>query len=317
MGDKSKIEWTDASWNPIVGCSVLSPGCTNCYAMAQAARIQRMTASSHYSGTTKVVHGKSVWTGSVAPAPLSVLIAPLRWRRPRAIFVNSMGDLFHKAVRDEWIDFVFAVMALAPQHTFIVLTKRSARMREWANAPRCADHVADTAFDLASADACASLFKTFRPAPPVSFRWPLSNVVLGVSAERQVEADARIPDLLNTPADRRIISAEPLLGPLRLGFYLWLVGEDGKPELDGVIVGGESGPGARPMVLGWAKEIVRQCKDAGVSCFVKQLGATPTNREGEAHPGISDRKGAILSEWPEELRVRELPWSIAQREIAR
>ena len=134
MADKSKIEWTEATWNPIVGCSVVSPGCTNCYAMKMAARIEAMAigqttkngspglAPTHYAGTTQSSKAGPVWTGKVALAPDHILTQPLRWKRPRTIFVNSMGDLFHEDVPDEWIDRVFAIIALCPQHTFQVLT---------------------------------------------------------------------------------------------------------------------------------------------------------------------------------------------------
>ncbi|WP_146090272.1 DUF5131 family protein, partial [Rhodoblastus acidophilus] len=132
MGDKSKIDWTDATWNPIVGCSIVSPACTNCYAMAMARRIECMKSGTAYEGTTRLsVNGTPVWTGKVAQAVEHALTQPLRWRRPRKIFVNSMGDLFHESVPDEWIDRVFAVMALAPQHTFQILTKRAKRMRDY------------------------------------------------------------------------------------------------------------------------------------------------------------------------------------------
>lgn len=148
MGDKSKIEWTEATWNPTVGCSVISPGCTNCYAMKMAARLEAMATAdrprwtpahrngqmlAHYVGTTKRVNGNAVWTGKLALAPEHILTAPLRWKRSRKIFVNSMSDLFHESVPDEWIDQVFAVMALASQHTFQVLTKRAERMRVYCN----------------------------------------------------------------------------------------------------------------------------------------------------------------------------------------
>ena len=131
MASNSNIEWTDATWNPIVGCSIVSPGCTNCYAMQMAARIETMRPS-HYDGTTKKVNGNAVWTGKVALAPDTILTAPLRWKRPRKIFVNSMGDLFHESIPDADIDRAFAVMALSPQHTFQVLTKRAERMLTWS-----------------------------------------------------------------------------------------------------------------------------------------------------------------------------------------
>ena len=135
MADNTGIEWTDATWNPVVGCSIVSPGCTNCYAMQMAARIEKMQPESHYAGTTKRVNGNAVWTGKVALAPDHILTAPLRWKKPRRIFVNPMGDLFHESIPDAWIDRVFAVMALAPQHRFQLLTKRAKRMREYCSDP--------------------------------------------------------------------------------------------------------------------------------------------------------------------------------------
>ena len=127
------IEWTDETWNPIVGCDIVSPGCTNCYAMKMAARIEAMQPSSHYAGTTKRVNGNAVWTGKLAQASEDTLTQPMRWKTLKKIFVNSMGDLFHEDVPNEWIDNVFAVMALCPQHTFQILTKRAKRMREYCN----------------------------------------------------------------------------------------------------------------------------------------------------------------------------------------
>ncbi len=204
MGDNTKIEWADATWNPTVGCTIISPGCTNCYAMKMAERLESMASKpdgsgnfhlDHYRGTTsrgpynrKPVH----WTGVVKVAPESTLLAPLKWKKPRRIFVNSMSDLFHESVPDEVIDKVFAVMALCPQHTFQILTKRSKRMREYCS------HI-----DF---------------LPPIVL--PLSNVHLGVSCEDQTRADERIPDLLATPAAVRFVSAEPLLLPLNLEKWL-------------------------------------------------------------------------------------------------
>mgnify|MGYP002620207676 CR=1 FL=1 len=323
MADKSPIEWTDATWNPIVGCDIVSPGCTNCYAMDMAARIEAMSAGlgrhTHYEGTTRRVKGKAVWTGRLALAPERIRSEPLRWKRPRMVFVNSMGDLFHEHVPDEWIDRVFAVMALTPQHTYQVLTKRSARMREYVNGlyERAMDGETNFARDVVGH--CEGLNAIFGRT-----KWPFPNVWLGVSCERQQEADERIPDLLATPTAVRFVSAEPLLGPIDFTDVAGKVPEYGstpahgtdvltphnrilRPQIDWIIVGGESGPGARPMVLGWAKDIVRQCKTAGVPVFVKQLGAEPTNREGERCPHIKQKKGADVSEWPAELRVREWP----------
>jgi protein gp37 len=141
MGDKTNIEWADSTWNPIVGCSIVSHGCTNCYAMKWAA--QKLDGQvPHYEDTTKKVNGNAVWTGKVALAPDHILTAPLRWKKPRRVFVNSMGDLFHESVPDEWIDKVFAVMALTPQHTFQCLTKRANRMRAYCSAPDVTHRVA-------------------------------------------------------------------------------------------------------------------------------------------------------------------------------
>ena len=260
MGDTS-IEWTDKTWNPIVGCSIVSPGCTNCYAMRMAARLEAMgsvmefreelghsinVAKSHYNGLTQPSKAGAVWTGKVARAPEHILTAPWRWKKPCRIFVNSMSDLFHESIPDEWIAEVFAVMEGAPRHTFQVLTKRAARMRRW-----CSQWNA--------------------------LVYPLPNVWLGVSAEDQTRADERIPDLLATPAAVRFVSAEPLLGQIKMHERLgddWLAsGLSGERKgLDWVIVGGESGKGARPMHPDWARSIRDQCEAAGVPFFFKQWG---------------------------------------------
>ncbi len=224
MGDKTGIQWTDATWNPIVGCAIVSPACTNCYAMAQAHRIQRMTPGSHYEGTTKEVNGKPVWTGVLKQAPEHILTVPLRWKRPRRIFVNSMSDLFHESVPDEWIDCVFAIMALAPQHTFQVLTKRPKRMRAYCSNLRAARRVAELVCDLAidhEADVILIAPEVDPALAPPGRRvfletWPLPNIWLGVTAEDQTRADERIPDLLATPAAVRFVSIEPMLGPIDL-----------------------------------------------------------------------------------------------------
>src|SRR5690606_2865902 len=230
MGDRSAIEWTEATWNPIVGCSVVSPGCTNCYAMKMPARIERMAAGAgkwtHYHGTTHARKASAVWTGRLTLAPDEILTAPLRWKRPRRVFVNSMSDLFHEAVPDEWIDRVFAVMALAPQHTFQALTKRSGRMREYMNGIQskipflgrmplerihleAAAHMEGDGGFMDVLKDRGNVYSLYPDAP-----WPLPNVWLGVSTEDQRRADERVPDLLATPAAVRFVSAEPLLGPI-------------------------------------------------------------------------------------------------------
>ncbi len=486
----SKIEWTEKTWNPIVGCSIVSPGCTNCYAMKQAARIEKMNPGlAHYRGLTQPSKAGPVWTGKIALSERA-LLEPLRRRTPTTWFVNSMGDLFHEDVPDEWIDRVFAVMALCPQHTFQILTKRSRRMREYCSNSRRGYQIARHVVDFA-------ITKTVRIDehwPVVSEgdidtpddirlrEWPLPNVWLGVSAEDQRRADERVPDLLATPAAVRFVSCEPLLSAVDLSKWMhdgrresisgagrfravqgrgrqdlaaremdrrrgcfrtdlhakdpsgekfsalgqllardvqgWIGSQegertsdhlddrepspdsgrdgsepfgreqaeqrsvefgdrhasaertalthapfaeeegparreefirssdgrtgDGNPStvegesddatrnrgnvrrqaiddfsdrctqelgassLDWIIVGGESGPNARPMQVPWARSIVQQCKASGVACFVKQLGADPIWEDG-AFLNLAHRKGADMAEWPDDLRVREVP----------
>lgn len=328
MADKSSIEWTDATWNPIVGCSILTPGCTHCYAMGMAARIEAMTAAlqakgqtgaPHYAGTTKKVNGKAVWTGKLAMAPDHILLEPLTWRAPRRIFVNSMGDLFHEDVPDAWIDKVFAIMALSPQHTFQVLTKRAKRMREYLSNPAVVRRIYELSCDLVIDGRLQVVLRVPGIADPRLApswprvhlgAWPLPNVWLGVSAERQQEADERIPELLTTPAAVRFVSAEPLLGPIDFleadpfAFGTLTVSlpkrdeREPKPDIgfsdeatiggivsalggsmahrsgiDWIIVGGESGPNARPMHPDWARNIRDDCADSAVPFFFKQWGA--------------------------------------------
>ncbi|MBK8200407.1 MAG: phage Gp37/Gp68 family protein [Acidobacteria bacterium] len=249
MSATTGIQWCDATWNPIRGCTRVSEGCRHCYAEAMAARFNRPGQWGH--GIAEMRDGKPRWTGRVDVVK-EALTLPLRWKKPgKRIFVNSISDLFHEAVPDEAIDRVFAVMALAPQHTFIVLTKRPARMRAWLTFDRIA------AVHREAEDAM-----THREE--IEPNWPLPNVQMGVSVEDQPTADERIPDLLATPAAVRIVSAEPLLGPV--DFLPWLHG------IDQIIVGGESGPGARPMHPQWVRDIRDQVKAAGRALFFKQWG---------------------------------------------
>jgi protein gp37 len=264
--------------------------------MKMAARIEAMGGAPHYAGTTKKVNGNAIWTGKLALAPERILLEPLTWRRPRRIFVNSMGDLFHEDVPDEWIDRAFAVMALAPQHTFQVLTKRAKRMRHYLADPRGPRRIYELVCDMVTVDAVPAVLLALGVDDPGLMpqwprvhldQWPLPNVWLGVSAERQQEADERIPKLLATPAAIRFVSAEPLLGPLALDAYLeamrwgidWSAEAGGGsssglgPRLDWIIVGGESGPGDRPMHPAWPRAIRDQCAAAGVPFFFKQWGA--------------------------------------------
>jgi len=296
MAEHSKIEWTDATWNPVTGCSVISPGCTHCYAMKLAGT--RLAHIPSRAGLTRETKAGPVWTGEVRFNE-KWLDQPLRWKRPRRIFVCAHGDLFHESVPDEWIEKVFAIMAMAPQHTFQVLTKRAERMRRWVFEP---GYVHDVVY-RPERHFSPALDPTLGPSgtrvakwPDRWPGWPLPNVWLGVSAEDQQRADERIPHLLATPAAVRFLSAEPLLGPMRLdyidhdgrrgdhlpGFYQFnaLTGRNTDmarpcadvPHLDLVIAGGESGPGARPMHPDWARSLRDQCQAAGVPFFFKQWG---------------------------------------------
>lgn len=261
MSDNTQIEWTDATWNPITGCSVVSAGCKHCYAMKLAGT--RLQHHPSRAGLTQATKAGPVWTGEVRFNE-QWLDQPLRWRRPRRVFVCAHGDLFHEAVPDEWIDRVFAVMALAPQHTFQVLTKRPDRMLAY---------VAQAEMECRDRVKYAPIAETLA--------WPLPNVWLGVSVEDQAAADARIPLLLQCHAAVRWISAEPLLGPVDLRTTTFADERARKlypailpvPWLDWVVVGGESGEGARPMAPEWARSLRDQCAAAHVPFLFKQWGA--------------------------------------------
>lgn len=279
MSDNTAIEWADATWNPITGCSIVSPGCANCYAMRLAGG--RLRHHPTRAGLTKMSNAGPVWTGEVRFND-GVLDQPLRWRRPRRIFVCAHGDLFHEHVPWTWIDRVFSVMLAAPQHQFLVLTKRAERMRMFC-----------------------------------SGRITLLNVWLGVSVEDQRTADVRIPVLLATPAARRWISAEPLLEAIDLnrrtfvrcpkhdtayGFCMQDCGD--WITLDWVVVGGESGQNSRRCDVQWIRDIVRTCSAARVPVFVKQLGRHAVTGDVR-YPSIG--VGRDPRYWPDDLRVRQWP----------
>ena len=344
------IAWTDQTWNPIRGCSRVSPGCGGpngggCYAEAIAARFS--DPGQPYNGLAKRTADGPRWTGQVRLIP-EVLDQPLRWRRPRRVFVNSMSDLFHEALSNEDIAAVFGVMGAAPQHSFQVLTKRAMRMRNWFNwSESFSDPWTEChALALERDGPCEIIHKRSREAPLRP--WSLPNVWLGVSVEDQQRADERIPLLLQTPSAVRFLSCEPLLGPIDLSRWLACqcgLGPDpfkapeqharGCPERDRlhwVVIGGESGPGARPMDFAWARSIIAQCRAIGVAVFMKQAGALVVDsdrlvgifaphdaRSIKASAVLSrddnpphlvlmgDRKGGDPAEWPADLRVREWP----------
>lgn len=257
MAETSKIEWTDATWNPITGCTMVSAGCTNCYAMGLAAT--RLRHHPSRAGLTRMTGGRAVWTGAVRLNE-QWLDQPLRWKRPRRIFVCAHGDLFHENVPDDWIDRVFAVMAHAPHHTFQVLTKRPERAREYMTSHPDAGLMTRHS----SVMSWAVRDGHWTPETP-HVPWPLPNVWLGTSVEDQATADARIPDLLATPAAVVFLSCEPPLGPLTINPRALAL-------IDWIIVGGESGPNARPMHPDWARSLRDQCQAAGVAFHFNQWG---------------------------------------------
>jgi protein gp37 len=267
MSANSKIEWTDSTWNPIrarnlktgkVGwyCEHVTPGCEHCYAEGMNKRL----------GTGlpfKPGHRKDVELF----LDEKILLQTLHWKKPRMIFVCSMTDLFAEFVPDEWIDKIFATMALTPQHTYQVLTKRAARMREYLTPGlphRIGMEALAMTLDAHARDARSLMGDGIELAGdiPCLRNWPLPNVWLGISAERQQEFNERWPDLQRTPAAVTFVSMEPLLGEI---FF-----RPAKPDL--IICGGESGPNARPMHPDWPRSLRDQCAAAGVAFFFKQWG---------------------------------------------
>ena len=344
MAATSNIEWTDRTWNPTVGCDKVSPGCRGCYAEVMGKRLRAMALADLEAGRNpgrkaayiEAVDDRGRWTGKVPTLP-EALGDPLKWRAPSRIFVNSMSDLFHDDVPFEFIAAVFGVMAACPQHTFQLLTKRPARAVEFFRWAQGNNHSHPETI-------CLHYSRAYTAAPANGvYRWPLPNVHLGVSVENQETADARIPLLLQCPAAVHFVSYEPALAAVDFDPYLrpnWdvFVGPCGCSErrdpwtrcdncihtLRWVIVGGESGPNARPFDAAWARSTIRQCRAAGVACFFKQAGSRPVVEEGSADaatwatmPGgrvddcggihLRDRAGADPSEWPEDLRVQEFP----------
>jgi protein gp37 len=282
MADNSPIEWLrgaddrqGATWNIITGCSVVSAGCRNCYAMRLAGT--RMRSHPSREGLTIQTSAGPVWNGNVR-FNSEWLDQPLRWRRPRMIFVCAHGDLFHESVPDGWIDRVFAVMALAPWHTFLVLTKRALYMRNYITAPDTPNRIARTVEGMRKDQRRVGPLPHLNGGSPW---WPLPNVWMGVSVENQGAAEERIPHLLSTPAALRWISAEPLLGPVELKAE-WLSWpcrdfiEDHRwrsEGIDWVVAGGESGgPRTRPMHPDWPRSLRDMCAAAKVPFLLKQWG---------------------------------------------
>lgn len=334
------IAWTEQTWNPIRGCTRISSGCTRCYAEVVAARFSDPGMA--YEGLARRTSAGPRWTGKLKVVE-EHLADPIRWRRPRMIFVNSMSDLFHQSLSIDVIARVYAVMILSPHHTFQVLTKRAARMREV---------LTDSSFYRRVLDA-ATGFRARWPgltgigiSDPTKF--PPMNVWNGVSVENQPAADQRVPELVATPSSVRWLSIEPQIGPVDLsafigGPYVTLPGDQVEPNrnagIDWVVIGGESGRDPRPFNVEWARSLLAQCRGAGVPVFMKQLGSNPTanyydegyrelhEAEGIEHPEPIDwdyrdgqpplgtrmsvrgrsRAGGDMAEWPADLRCREFP----------
>ena len=245
---KSKIEWTEMTWNPVTGCTKVSPGCLNCYAEKMANRLQAIGTPGYENGFKVTLHPER-------------LDEPWRWRKPRRVFICSMGDLFHEDVKDAWLRYIFnAMWTIEPIHTYLILTKRPERMRDF--------------------------FATW--GEEWKEDWP--NLWLGVTAENQEQANKRIPILLQTPAAKRFVSAEPMLESINISHHLisglesWSEGHPESPNptwpggfsrklhgIDGVIAGCESGPGRRPANESWFRDLRDQCVAAGIPFFLKQM----------------------------------------------
>lgn len=286
MGDKSPIEWTEATWNPVTGCDRISAGCDHCYALTLAKRLKGMGQANYQTDGDPRTSGP----GFGVATHEHMLDQPIRWKRPRMIFVNSMSDLFHADVPDEFIARVFAVMAIAQHHTFQVLTKRPQRMAKLTNDPtfRCTVHamigrqlgIAATPDEMESSDGVRHLGQRLASArkaaglAPYVHPWPLPNVWLGTTIETGSYA-FRADHLRASDAVVRFISFEPLLSDAADDVNL--------TGIDWAIVGGESGPGARPMHPTWARDLRDRCVDEGVAFHFKQWGNWLPTCEAATH----------------------------------
>lgn len=377
----TSIEWTHPpgfkgeSWNPVVGCTHHGAGCLNCYADELHTKRHKAFVAHNgvYPKNGKPMPAQYAHPFEVVQLMPERLYEPLRRRRPTCWFVNSVSDLFHKDVPDEFIAEAFAVMARADWHRYIILTKRAERMRDLLSSEDfcdLADQMGSVAQEmLEESEARAGRFdpnarmlgdcrsRDYSITPDR----PLAHVITGVSIANQNDADRLIPILLQTPSACRAISAEPLVESVdlrpRLHGYCPHCGADGevfefsarsddlqkchrcnrtyahgglrkytdaagdtmyRTGIDWVIVGGESGPGARPFDIAWARSIIQQCKAAGVPVFVKQLGRRPHDSLTGADwsiEGMVDKKGGDPTEWPADLRIRQFPQTSNSREL--
>ncbi len=298
MSIKTKIEWTDTTWNPIRGCSRVSEGCRNCYAEVIARRFKKPGLP--YEG---LIAKTGQWNGSIKVVD-SLMTEPFKWKKPRRVFVNSMSDLFHENVPEETINTIFAVMALNPQHTFQILTKRPERMLQYCSSlgrHHSVDRVSivakklDKDLNLGGKGFCWNMNNG---------GWALPNVLLGVSAEDQKTADERIPILLKTPAAKLWLSVEPMLG--HIDTYRSHDLSTSCNVVEWIVCGGESGKNARPMHPEWARSLRDQCQRSGTPFFFKQWGEWAP-RAGERCGGGTDFSliDPSCKKWPKTIRLGE------------
>lgn len=335
------IEWADETWNPTVGCSRVDHRCDGCYAIGVAHRGLRPEHAELTKLRPRGANRPGVdWTGVVRMLP-ERLELPLRWRKGRRVFVDSMSDLFHPSVPFPFVAAVFAMMAATPHHTYLVLTKRPQRAIEfqgwldWARggldgepaygtADYCGGELYNVASHVMGDEAILALGHTIKAQP-----WPLPNVHLGVSVSDQATWDADVPALLRCPAALHFVSLEPILGAVHI---MTARHPEAKPgeyrpaarSLGWLVVGGESGPRARPNVLQWTRDIIRDCGFAHIPVFHKQVGEHALDDAAQLpewplgaaewnvgrtlfRPNLTKRKGGVMADWPEDLRVRELP----------
>jgi protein gp37 len=338
MAQASKIQWTDTTWNPVAGCTKVSDGCRNCYAMGSARRLAAIAEADLVAGRNpgRKAHYRRVVAYSkcvlgVDPHPLAqwnnkvvcvdeALADPLHRKKPRRIFVNSMSDLFHKDVPVEFIVKVRAVMALTPHHTYQTLTKRPERMEEIDNSvdmpamiyrqvSRWLDHFDGDPLGSGPLWNIAHKLAEWR-GEGERWTWLLPNEWKGTSVENQAAADERRDHLRRCPASVKFVSYEPALE--RVDWTGW-------EFIDQLIIGGESGRNARPFNVDWARDSIAWCREHNIRAFVKQLGAKPAfdpntetgvyhhMEDGLCIKKLRDSHGGDMSEWPEDLRVREMP----------
>ncbi|MFF9287575.1 DUF5131 family protein [Streptomyces griseosporeus] len=302
----TNIQWTEQTWNPTTGCDRISDGCLNCYALSMAKRLKGMGQAKYQNDGDPRTSGP----GFALTTHPDVLTEPLRWSKPRKVFVNSMSDLFHARVPREFLARVFAVMAATPQHTYQILTKRPERAaRILTDLCQCGvGHPPGEHFRASMEWAATSHSPTYVPGLEHGIyhrsSWPLPNVWIGTSIE-SADYVRRADALRDTPAAVRFISAEPLLGPMpNLDLS----------DIDWLIIGGESGPGARPLRIDWIEDLLVNAAETGAAPFVKQLGsvwARDCTINGKTVAAHGDTKGGNPDYWPAHLRVREYPKAAA------